>query len=148
MSAAAIRTRLGEAELLIGAFERLGLSVVKIETNIGERPNADWIWSDVRLYLDTLTGEDCEAAAVTLLNAYPDAWLERLGGGQFAVTCHGRPSWSVYFYNSVCEKVQVGTIVKTVPAPGAPTIEVEEPVYEWRCADPILAAQRDLAVAP
>jgi hypothetical protein len=37
----------------------------------------------------------------------------------------------------VCRKVKVGTRTVTVPAPDAPTIEVEEDVYEWEC-NPIL----------
>lgn len=35
----------------------------------------------------------------------------------------------------VCERVQVGTKKKWVPAPDAPMVEVEEPVYTWVCND-------------
>lgn len=42
----------------------------------------------------------------------------------------------------VCTKVQVGTRTVTKPDPEAiaavPTIEVEEPIYEWECPDSIL----------
>jgi hypothetical protein len=43
---------------------------------------------------------------------------------------------------NVCRRIQTGTKLVTKPAPDAPTIEVEEPVYEWECS-PILAASDD-----
>lgn len=40
---------------------------------------------------------------------------------------------------AVCEKVQVGTETVEVPDPNAPKIIIEQPVYEIRCPDSILA---------
>ncbi len=42
----------------------------------------------------------------------------------------------------VCERVQVGTRTVQQPAPDAPPVpmvDVEVPVYEWRCPDSLLA---------
>lgn len=39
----------------------------------------------------------------------------------------------------ICERTQVGTQMVMKPAPDAPLIEVEEPVYEWICPDSVLA---------
>ncbi len=43
----------------------------------------------------------------------------------------------------VCERVQTGTRTVTVPDPDVdvPTVEIEEPVYEWQCPDSILAGK-------
>lgn len=85
-------------------------------------------------------GERCEQLAAEILDAHPGVTLERLGG-PFAITCNGDTSWSVYFSSSVCVRVQTGTRTVTEPDPEAvaalPTITREEPVYEWRCADPL-----------
>lgn len=35
----------------------------------------------------------------------------------------------------VCERVKVGTETVQVPDPAAPTVTVEQDVYEWRCGD-------------
>jgi hypothetical protein len=42
----------------------------------------------------------------------------------------------------ICERVQVGTKRVMKPAPNAPQIEVEEPVYEWSCPDSVLAMSK------
>lgn len=40
-------------------------------------------------------------------------------------------------HEAVCERVQTGSVLRTVPDPALvaelPTVEVEEPVYEWKC---------------
>lgn len=35
----------------------------------------------------------------------------------------------------VCQRIQTGTKLVERPAPDAPTITVEEPVYEWACTE-------------
>lgn len=52
----------------------------------------------------------------------------------------GMDSIVLYPPDGFCEKVQVGTQTVTKPDPDAevPTIEVEEPVYEWQCPEIVL----------
>jgi len=40
-----------------------------------------------------------------------------------------------------CERVQTGTRTVEKPDPEAPTITVEEPVFEWVCPESVLAPQ-------
>lgn len=53
-------------------------------------------------------------------------------------------SWVLSLGRGVCERVQVGTVKKMIHDPALvaeiPLVEVEEPVLEWRCPDPIVAA--------
>lgn len=44
------------------------------------------------------------------------------------------------YRDQVCTRRQVGTVTEMQPAPDAPMVEVEVPVYTWECADSILAA--------
>lgn len=138
-----ILVRLDEAREIVLMLAAIGATPAHVETYSGEHPTAaSHIDVDLRvsIYKD---GEECERIAAALLDDHPDARIERLGGGTFAVICPGRPSWCVYFSASVCVKVQTGTVTRTIPDPVAleavPLIEVEEPVYEWRCADPLAA---------
>ncbi|MBN9607812.1 MAG: hypothetical protein J0I11_00660 [Actinobacteria bacterium] len=140
--AAAVLARLDEARDLVLRFAELGVVPTRIETNdeVLEEPR-NFAEGDVRFSFYG-RGEECERAAVALLSAYPAAVIERdHQRDSFTMYCAGRPSWGAYFSNSVCTRVQTGTRTKTVPDPVAmeqvPLIEVEEPVYEWRCADPL-----------
>lgn len=87
-------------------------------------------------------GQRCEDLAAEIFRRFPEARLNR-HDGPFSIVQGGDPSWSVYFSDSVCTRVQTGTRTVTKPDPAAPLIEVEEPVYEWRCADPLA----DMAVS-
>lgn len=42
------------------------------------------------------------------------------------------------YRDQVCTRRQVGTVTELQPAPDAPMVEVEVPVYTWECADSIL----------
>lgn len=50
--------------------------------------------------------------------------------------------WSIYVGRGVCRKVQTGTRTVTRPDPelvkDIPTVEVQEPIYEYICDDPLL----------
>ena len=43
--------------------------------------------------------------------------------------------------SGTCNKVQVGTKTVEKPDPNAPTVTVEEPVYEWQCPDVLNGAE-------
>lgn len=93
-----------------------------------------------------LIDKDREAKVNEFLDAYPESTVERRSG-------YGKPdmlvSWfdsgvrvEVNFGSGVCEQKQVGTkIVETYDPEqlaALTKIEVEQPVYEYFCPDPIL----------
>lgn len=114
-----------------------------VEVNVRHSQDpSSYVYADVRISVFA-EGRRCETLAAEILDAHPLATLERLDG-PFVITSPGDPSWSVYFSASACVKVQTGTRTVTEPDPEAvaalPTITREEPVYEWRCADPLVEA--------
>ena len=89
---------------------------------------------------DTDTPEGREELVVRLLEAIPRAQLKRKDG---EMTIYGKATNGVSFYlwmgEGVCERVQVGTrtVMKPDPTIDVPMVEVEEPIFEVRCIDPI-----------
>lgn len=89
---------------------------------------------------DTGTPEGREELVVRLLEAIPRARLKRKDG---EMTIYGKAANGVSFYlwmgAGVCERVQVGTrtVMKPDPTIDVPMVEVEEPIFEVRCIDPI-----------
>lgn len=85
--------------------------------------------------------EETEAVAATMLARIPGAQLVRSDGN---IRLYGQWSNGVTWWWSmgygVCERVQVGTRTVREPAPDAVMIEVEQPVFQYRCPDPIVAA--------
>lgn len=143
MSAPNLASRLTAVLALLPDF---GDSLHAVEMRTGHDPDPSFrAYADVAIlvYAD---GERCEAWAAEILDRFPSARLDR-HDGPFSIVQGGDLSWSVYFSDSVCTRVQTGTRTKTIPDPVAldavPLIEVEEPVYEWRCADPLA----DMAVS-
>lgn len=144
MSAAELADRLTAVMAVLPDF---GSDLNGVEVHRRTSPNPySRLSADVQLSVYA-EGEACERYAAAILKTHPDTQLEHHGKA-FSLWCKGSPSWSIYFSESVCVRVQTGTVTVTKPAPDAPTIEVEEPVYEWRCADPILAALPTPAVTP
>lgn len=91
-----------------------------------------------------------EAVANKFLTLYPGTAIQRKPGYDgkpemiiSGVAAHGI-EWKVDLGVGVCEKVLVGTkkVMRHDPEKMAiiPMVEVNEPVYEYLCADPIAAA--------
>lgn len=134
MSAPTLASRLAAVLAVLPDF---GENLHAVEVRAGHDPDPSFrAYADVAVlvYAD---GERCETWAAEILDRFPNARLDRTDYGAFSIVQSGDLSWSVYFSASVCTRVQVGTVTKTIPDPDAPLIEVEEPVYEWRCADPL-----------
>lgn len=93
-----------------------------------------------RVHEDSATPEGREELVAKLLEAIPRAQLKRKDG---EMTIYGKATNGVSFYlwmgAGVCERVQVGTrtVMKPDPTIDVPMIEVEEPIFEVRCIDPI-----------
>lgn len=89
---------------------------------------------------DSATPEGREELVAKLLEAIPRAQLKRKDG---EMTIYGKAANGVSFYlwmgEGVCERVQVGTrtVMKPDPTIDVPMVEVEEPIFEVRCIDPI-----------
>jgi hypothetical protein len=91
-----------------------------------------------------------EAAVNEFLTRYPDSAVTRepdySGKPQMVVTGETNLGvrWKIDFRDGVCEKVQVGTkkVERADPAAydALPRVIVEEPIYEYRCPDPIVQA--------
>lgn len=95
--------------------------------------------------------EEREEIVNKFLAKYSDAKIERqvpYPGGKPQMIVSGTAAhgikWQVDFRDGVCEQVQVGTrkVERVDPEvyDSLPRVEVEEPVYEYICADPIAAA--------
>lgn len=109
-----------------------------------------WEWSKGGAYD---TAESREQIVTDFLARYPDATIDRspapYGDGKPQMIVRGETNlgikWQIDFRDGVCERVQVGT--KTVvkydedALLSVPKVTVEEPVYEYRCPDPIDAIE-------
>lgn len=95
--------------------------------------------------------EEREDLVNKFLTRYPDATIARqvdYPGGKPQMIVSGTAAhgieWKIDFRDGVCEMVQVGTkkVERVDPEVYAtlPRVEVNEPVYEYRCPDPIVAA--------
>ena len=100
----------------------------------------------LRLRAYSLTPEEREEVVMRIVERTPGATILRREGD---VHIYGHwtngVSYSIFGGPAVCKRVQVGTRVVEKPDPDyepeeVPTIQVEEPVYEYRCPDPIVAA--------
>jgi|TARA_R100000482_G_scaffold124710_2_gene78569 hypothetical protein len=101
------------------------------------------------LVRDAYTPVIREQFANDFLDAFPDTRITREPGYggipeiKLHGTAHAGVEWSIDVGTGVCERVQVGT--KSVEKYDSdallsiPKITVDEPVYEYRCPDPILA---------
>lgn len=98
-----------------------------------------------------MSPEDRERCAGEFALRYPDAEMVRKNadyGGRPELSFRGVTSlgvaWSIEFGETACERVQVGTKTVERVDPEAfaalPKVTVDEPVYEYRCTDPIAAA--------
>lgn len=97
-----------------------------------------------------LFDQDREAKANEFLEAFPDATVTReskYGGAPEIVlsgVTHLGFAWEISFGTGVCEQKQVGTkkVMRYDPEQikNIPLVEVEEPVYEYLCPDPISVA--------
>lgn len=83
----------------------------------------------VNLFLDHFPDTDIERS-----KAFDGQPLMKLSGN------HAGIYWELDFGVGVCERVQVGSTTKTRPVIDENTQyeEYQEPVYEYRCPDPIL----------
>ena len=105
-------------------------------------------------YYDTegnyLFDKDREAKANEFLEAFPDATVTRESkyGGAPEIVLSGVTHlgfvWEISFGTGVCEQKQVGTkkVMRYDPEQikKIPLVEVEEPLYEYLCPDPISTA--------
>lgn len=78
------------------------------------------------------TARKVKAVAGPLVKQQGDDGLE-------LVTVQADVEVRIVALGGVCERVQVGTRTVSKPDPAAPLIDVEEPVYEVRCPDSVLA---------
>lgn len=67
---------------------------------------------------------------------------KRYDDNNLTVTVRFYNGHQVHLYaarETVCERVQVGTRTVSKPDPNAPTVDVEEPIYDWKC-EPIMGS--------
>lgn len=87
--------------------------------------------------------EDVDKAANRILEAVPGARIFRRSGSIHLYGTlpgiHGH-RWHIAAGQGTCERVVTGFRKVMKPAPDAPMVEVEEPIYEVICADPIFEA--------
>lgn len=84
--------------------------------------------------------EKVEAFAARWLELWPSTQVVRDRGRIFLRGQTGgflKLWWHVEVGMGVCERVQVGTRRVLRPAADAPMVEVDEPIYEVRCVDPL-----------
>lgn len=87
-------------------------------------------------FVDTLD----EATAVR--RAVGGQWTKHEMGSFFVLRRRITPHTTIEVTlarEQACERVQVGTETVMVPAEDAPMVEVEQPVYEWKCPESLLA---------
>lgn len=94
--------------------------------------NIDW--------LSPGTAEETESLSELVLEKVPGSRIYRREGniefyGEVPGLHHIR--WHLTMGAGVCERVQVGTRTVMRPDPSVPLIEVEEPIFETRCVDPL-----------
>lgn len=81
-----------------------------------------------------------EEALLGFVRAFPDAKVLRDGSqSHIYFQMFDGIGVRIAFGTAMCKKVQVGTRISYRPAPDAPMIQYEEPVYEYRCNDAELA---------
>ncbi|HEX3803146.1 MAG TPA: hypothetical protein VHV75_09920 [Solirubrobacteraceae bacterium] len=104
-------------------------------------PQIDTQWRDYRFILFVGSSEELARTAVGIGGQWEKSEdhyycnLDRsLGGGVGIQVTTAR--------GNVCERVQVGTETVMVPAPDAPMVEEERPVYEWKCPESLLGVAR------
>lgn len=127
---------------------------------VGALPGSVIIFEDgvhISLHYSSMPGgsyspaEQREEIVNKFLTRHSDAKIERqtyYSGGKPQMIVSGTAAhdikWQIDFREGVCEKVQVGTkkVERVDPEvyDSLPRVEVEEPVYEYRCPDPITAA--------
>lgn len=85
----------------------------------------------------SLTPEQREELAEALLMRFPELSMRRENGGiGFAGVMNGLRV-EIDLGRGICEQVVVGTRI----VPATPAVEEhEEPIYEYRCIDPVVAA--------
>lgn len=144
------------ADMLMARLDGLGLTVsyVMFSRDFKERGTAG---SEVSIAIDLfdvddqyLFDVDREAKLNEFLAAYPDATPARESSYGSAPEMYVRGvnelgiAWEINFHAGTCERVQVGTkrVEQFDPAYVAniPMVTVDEPVYEYVCADPIVTA--------
>lgn len=112
---------------------------------------ASGIYKDVHLQCslaDRYGPQASEDAAVRLLDAAPDSLLLSLDRSDGLIYLRGTTdaglTFQFYTGTGVCEMVQTGTRTVRKPDPKAlasvPLVDVEEPVFERRCPDPVTEA--------
>ncbi|GAA1915002.1 hypothetical protein GCM10009775_04300 [Microbacterium aoyamense] len=97
-----------------------------------------------------MSDADREAKVNAFLERYPDTAVTRKAeyGGKPEMLARGVTStgiaWEINFHSGTCERVQVGTkkVERFEPEALAnlKKVTVDEPIYEYVCADPIVAA--------
>ena len=134
-------------ELILAA----GGSVSAIEMRFGHQSgtlsNGEPFFTASNLGIHISRGSDSperrEEIVAALLATIPGAQLKRKDG---QMTVWGAWSTGVTYYlwggEGVCERVQTGTRKVLRPDPEAPLIEVEEPVFETRCVDPLAEMEK------
>lgn len=107
----------------------------------GEEDNPFFASAHINAHIWSNDQETNEDAAAALLASIPGARVVRRDG---EITLFGTwrtgVSWHFFAGTGVCERVQVGTRKVMKPNPDAPLVEVEEPVFETRCIDPLAEA--------
>lgn len=87
-----------------------------------------------------------ERALFALLERFPDGYVVRSSGTTYLYGLIGPMSYAINLGNALCKKVETGTREIVEPDPDLvaelPTVTRTEPVYEWRCDDPIEALDR------
>lgn len=142
-------------DMLTKRLEKIGMGAIYSMTS--SEPDGDNRATIVRVateYSDLsgtwLTNAQREEKVNAFLELFPDTVVERTSeyGGAPEMKARGVTAagihWEVSFGTGVCERIQVGTKKVERLDPDAlrdiPRVIVDEPVYEYRCPDPIVAA--------
>jgi hypothetical protein len=143
------------ADMLTKRLATIGMTAtyVMFSKDYDNRGSADLEVSIAADYHDAngkwMRDEAREAKLNEFIELYPDTTVTRKGSyGAPDMLARGVTStgiaWEINFHSGTCERVQVGTkrVERFDPKALAaiPKITVDEPVYEYVCADPIVSA--------
>jgi hypothetical protein len=131
---------------LIHRVQLLGYDCTSIELNFEDSPQSiatrEWFMAHhiyIRMVTKegegfwTMTPEKREKFAEEWGAFFQDDRISRIEGNLHIQGVQDGLTFSIYLGEGLCEKVQVGTRTVMRPAPDAPLVEVEEPIYEYKC---------------
>lgn len=132
--------RVGGAAQHVGLY-RIGDEQYWRKLILSPKPDEGRI-AQIAFTLDTPYGDrgraERDRLAVALLDALHGSFSDR-EGNELSVygVMHGM-TYQIRVGEALCERVQTGTKIVLRPAEGTPMVEVEEPVYDYRCSDDIM----------